>query len=342
MRSGILALFVLAVPSAVSQPRGPIADPAEALIRRGHRAERYGVYSGVKVIRASCSSTSSSDYERMVRIWHGGPRRTRLEFLPTKGRRFGRKSYATLIVIENGSCHWLYSPKEQTWRPLSWCEPQSHLELLLRNYHLTLEDVETVAARRARRIRIEPRHAGNPSKRTWLDLETGVPLRSELFASSGRRVSTMQYLEFRPERSLPAQLFQVPEGASASSLIQHPESGVQSAVRLSFEPAQPRYLPRGYVLDRESRSRRDGVEMSRARYTDGLNVLSLVQWRGPLEGEPDAGREQFWSAGEQIHWSRAGIRATLSGDLEARELRRIVDSIPVPRSLPDRRFAKRE
>src|SRR5262249_22413738 len=79
---------------------------AIALLQRGERAERRAIYSGLKVIRASCSARSGGEYLRKARIWHGGWRQTRLEFLRTDGG-------PAPVVIENGSMRWLYSPKRR-------------------------------------------------------------------------------------------------------------------------------------------------------------------------------------------------------------------------------------
>src|SRR5262249_311304 len=144
---------------------------AIALLQRGERAERRAIYSGLKVIRASCSARSGGEYLRKARIWHGGWRQTRLEFLRTDGG-------PAPVVIENGSMRWLYSPKRRLWRPICWHEPEPRLDLLLRNYQVIPGSVEVVAGRRVLRVMIEPRFPGNPRKHSWLDLATGVALRS--------------------------------------------------------------------------------------------------------------------------------------------------------------------
>jgi negative regulator of sigma E activity len=198
-------------------------------------------------------------------------------------------------------------------------------------------------------IRVEPRFPGNPRKHAWLDLASGVTLRTELYDSSGHLVSRSEFLQFSPQRSLPASLFAVPDvsrqtddatrdrraavgsqPARSSPGIWRLTAGVSEG-RLSFEPALPRYLPRGYVLGRLTRTHTDGTEVAWALFTDGLNTLSLVQWRGRRE-PPDGGRERFWGPGDRIRWSIGPINAMLAGDLAAAELKRIAGSIGPPRS----------
>jgi hypothetical protein len=85
------------------------------------------------------------------------------------------------------------------------------------------------------------------------------------------------------------------------------------------------------LLDRLTRSRRGGVEVVRARFTDGLNVLSLVQWKGGQD-PGDRSSERFWGPGERVRWRLGSLAATLAGDLSGTELRRIVASIRSPQS----------
>jgi negative regulator of sigma E activity len=210
-----------------------------------------------------------------------------------------------------------------------------------------------IAGRRALQVRIQPRYPGNPSKQSWLDLATGIPLRSNLYDRAGRLISYSEFRQFTPRRSLPRTLFLVPtEVASAelpnvnckthSASRQSPGAAdglrvsearaphFSPAERLSFDPALPRYLPRGYVLSRLSRTYVDGTAIVRAHFTDGLNNVSLVQWRGRRDPE-DGSRERFWGPGDRIRWSSGATRAMLAGDLAAAELKRIAGSIPSPR-----------
>jgi hypothetical protein len=302
---------------------------AVGLLRRGERAERSGIYSGVKVIQASCSDHSGRDYHRKARIWHGGPRQTRLEFLRKDGS-------PAPVVVENGSRRWLYSPRRRLWRPICWHEPEPRLDLLLRNYRVLPGRVEVIAGRRVLRILIEPRFPGNPRKHSWLDLATGVALRSDLYNNKGCLVSTSAFLEFRPQRSLPSSLFSIPAGSAMATR----EVKERTDEHLSFEPALPRFLPRGYVLDRIDRSLENGKEVAQAHYTDGLNSLSLIQWRGSQEPKGEE-RERFWAPGERINWKLGSVSVMLAGDLNPAELRRVAQSIRARPLRRDRLMAKK-
>jgi outer membrane lipoprotein-sorting protein len=320
------------------------ATEAIALLRRGYRAERVAVYSGVKVIRApdrcrnSAVGRSSlqsagprhicSDYERAVRIWHGGPSLTRLEFVAQDENRSpatagGGAAPGAPVVVENGRRRWFYSPRHRTWRPISWRPPEPRLELLLKNYRIVPGAVDRVAGRLALQIRIVPRYPGNPRKQTWLDLATGIALRSDLYDHRGNLVSTAGFRHFRTETCLPPALFQAPGAAGPAS------SEAASPPRLSFEVMLPRYVPRGYVLDRISRSREGGTEVARARFTDGLNVLSLVQWKGRRDPE-ERDSQRFWAPGERVRRSIGPLSVLLAGDLGGVELRRISASLRPP------------
>jgi len=138
-----MPLLALALCVLIASPAA--ANDAVALLRRGERAERTARYTGVKLIWA-CSSGDShhhSDYQRSARIWHDGPGRTRLEFVPTDGG-------PARVVVENGSHRWFYSPRRHAWRPVSWRAPEPRLDLLLRNYRVRRGRVEPGGPRRIR------------------------------------------------------------------------------------------------------------------------------------------------------------------------------------------------
>jgi len=308
-----------------------LARDAVTLLRQGERAERTSRYTGVKQIWACCSGAARQDpdYRRSVRIWHDGPGRTRLEFVREEGG-------PARVVVENGIHRWFYSPRLKQWRAVSWREPESRLNLLLKNYRVLPGPIDIVAGRRALQVDVEPRYPGNPRKRVWLDLATGIALRTDLYNSTGRLVSRSEFLQFAPERKLTPSLFTVPQPSGGMSAMARLGDGhrawtVYSSTheRLSFPPALPRYLPRGYVLDRVVRTRAEGTELMRALFTDGLNTLALEMWRGPRTPE-ERGRERFWSPGDRIHWIAGTLNVTLSGDIGPTELRRVANSVRVP------------
>src|ERR1051326_6705304 len=88
-------------------------DPV-TLLKKGVRTERDGIFTGVKVIRAGPQRAQpdtaphsagppgdhrrGEGFERTVRIWRGGPGKTRLEFVRPEGG-------SQRTVIENGSKH---------------------------------------------------------------------------------------------------------------------------------------------------------------------------------------------------------------------------------------------
>jgi outer membrane lipoprotein-sorting protein len=319
---GIALVATLASPAA--------AADTVALFRRGEQAERAARYSGVKLIWACGPGQTEkhADYQRSARIWHDGPGRTRLEMLGVDGT-------LARVVVENGAERWFYSPHHRLWRPVTWRPPEPRLDLLLRNYRLVRGPVEMIAGRRALQIRIEPRFPGSPRKQTWLDAATGITLRSDLYDRMGRLVSRSEFLQFVPERTLPASLFAVPVSSAEGNIRLHgPGSWAQetagSPPLLALEPALPHYLPRGFVLDRVTRLHSAGSEVVRVIFTDGLNTLLLVEWEGPHEPE-EGNRARFWSPGERHQWMLGPMHAMLAGDLPAAELERVAGSVRPPR-----------
>lgn len=330
----LLGGICLLTPGVAAGGRGP-----DALLLASEQAEKKVSYAGTKVLRFFRAEDGTLAGERIVKVWHREPSQTRLEMV-APAESLG------MVVLETGTNVWVFHPRKQSWRQMSWRAPDARPHLLLKNYDTRLQGREKVAGRTADVVRLTSRNPGNPSKIVWIDRQTKLALRQELFDPAGRRLSTTEFRDITFEPSLPANLFTVPAEAKVEPRRQGgpPWAAAKSAPAQVIE--QPRYVPAGYELVQRFCMKRPGSEFAHLRYTDGLNTISLFIERCPhgvLEASGERHRGGRFGAGKG-HGGRGGVprgemgqsftmkrgdtRYTLVGNITAKELRRMAESIP--------------
>jgi negative regulator of sigma E activity len=323
-----------------------------ALVLASEQAEKKVSYAGTKVLRFYRPEGGGLATERVVKVWHRSPEQTRVEMV-TPADILG------MVVLESPEGIWIFHPRRQSWRQMKWRAPEARPQLLLRNYDVSLLRREKVAGRPAYVLRLASRHPGNPSKTVWIDAETKLALRQDLFDPDGRLLSASQFREISFSPSLPGNLFTVPVEARVDKRREAdgPLAGAQQPPWATAQKAgqalpceQPRYVPAGYELVHRFCLKRPEREFAHLRYTDGLNTISLFIERssaGAATVSQDGRRgrrrhggpgsdPQRGEHGRRFSLQRGDTRYTLVGNINASELRRMAESIPTPGKWPDR------
>ena len=188
--------------------------------------------------------------------------------------------------------------------------------------HCTGRDAAVVEARDA---------DGRVAGRFWVDHETGVLLRRDVFDGDGRRVRSSAFVDltFSDRAPAPAPLLAV----RARTGAERPAEGAVERLRRAgwHVPAE---LPRGFRLFET----RLADEVLHLAYTDGLSTLSLFAQRGQLGSAPMAGfaAEQVggrpvWvrrTAPERVVWSGGGSVWTLVSDAPEESVQAAVAALP--------------
>jgi negative regulator of sigma E activity len=284
--------------------RASMAAPPDCanLIRRSETADQRVDYAGTKVVR---SIGGRRNGERVVKVWHRAPDQTRIEFIEG-GPRGG-------TLIQQGDQHYWSGPDRRVRRFISDQIP-GRLDLLLQNYRAKVLRKEAVAGHRALVVSVEPKHAGNPRKVTWIEPRSGLALKTQLFSSAGELTEESAFQEIDLKPTFAPGLFDVPSSA--------PTAPDPTPVRPDFTPRRPAYLPPGYLLVRTSSfAERDGRVVAYLRYTDGLNTLSLFQARAGVGEPPGRGR------GARVSGTAGDVQFSIIGDFPAGELQKMADSI---------------
>src|SRR5258707_8581589 len=164
---------------AAARPRFALPSADNALVRRGLllmtaavAACRSVSYPGIQVVAWS-SSSGSSTY--LIDVWHQAG-------LPQRAATDGdADDHAVSAPMPGSASHNTGAVGVLSISP-------TMLSLLRSNY--VVEDVGTGSSTsRPARIGVVTRHDGTLAAQFWLDRDTGLPLRREMFDESGRRVS---------------------------------------------------------------------------------------------------------------------------------------------------------
>jgi hypothetical protein len=232
-------------------------------------------------------------------------------------------------------------------------DPAASAAAIRQNYRVEVGPETRLLNRPVAPIRIEPRQKYNPSRRLWLDIQTGMILRDELYAPDGRlrSATVFTFIAFRPQ---PANLFTPPAEHQHPSLIGPASfSARRSRAEVESETGRPvflpAYIPAGYrvalygVMQTGS-----GRKMPAVRYSDGLAAFTVFQrgrggpgggrgfgrgggqGRGPGQGRGLGGGAALRSGVQQsvVNISTSRASYLLIGDLAEDELRRVAQSLP--------------
>ena len=192
---------------------------------------------------------------------------------------------------------------------------------------------------------------GSLAARFWLDKQTMVPLRREVFDTSARLTSEEAFVQvqFGALTKPPGPTAASGSGAKASAKASAgataaaPSGSGWSAVTA---PAQllaglnkqgwrlPVSLPGGLPLYSAARSTTTAGQVLDLGYSDGLSVVSLFVQRGTLAQRPAGWQQvslpghQVYVAGHSIIWAGGGFVYTMLADAPPLVVTQVVASLP--------------
>ncbi len=208
------------------------------------------------------------------------------------------------------------------------------------HYRLSLAGRDRVAAREAVRLSVQPRDEHRYGYRLWLDAESALLLRSEMFDASGANLELFQFTQLRLGDDVDPAAAQ-PENA-AGSLVSHLKLAKEKSGLPASESPRWRagWLPPGYAMASADirRAPLSNKGISTLVYSDGLAVFSVF-----IEEMPPAGAASMESRmGGTVavtHWVDRGAGAeqlvTVVGELPVPTARRIAGSIVADESAAD-------
>jgi sigma-E factor negative regulatory protein RseB len=213
------------------------------------------------------------------------------------------------------------------------------LALLGRHYVAVYSGGGSVARRPAAVVLLY-RFDGSLAARYWLDRQTMVPLRRELFDTSDRMIDEDSFVAVQFGASAVGPLAGARDRSAQSAAL--PESEWAPAVRPSAFLAAlagqgwrvPGSLSGGLPLyAAASASTADG-EVVDLQYSDGLYVVSLFVQRGVLAKDMTGwrqrslGGQQAWVSGRSVTWAGRGFVYTMVADAPAQTVTQVVGGLP--------------
>ena len=203
------------------------------------------------------------------------------------------------------------------------------LGLVAENYALSVLGDGICSGRSAHVVEAR-RQDGAVAGRFWLDRETGLLLRQQVFGPDGDRVRTSAFID--------VSVTQTEVAPSAVRPLPLPDRRSVEALREGGWPV-PDTLPGGFrLLETSLANHGRGQEVLHLAYSDGLSSLSLFGQQGRLGTAGMAGFEAdtvasrpVWvqhAAHERVVWSGAGRVWTLVSDASSTSVREAVATLP--------------
>jgi sigma-E factor negative regulatory protein RseB len=184
---------------------------------------------------------------------------------------------------------------------------------------------------------------GSLAARYWLDKQTKVPLRRELFDTTDEMISQDSFVQVK--FGAPA----VPQPAGAGAGHARSPAADQSVARPAWVPAAPApflaslarkgwrmpgSLPGGLPLYAAASAHTASGEVVDLEYSDGLYVVSLFAQRGTLAPKMSGwrpvrvGGQQAFVSGHSVTWSVPGFVYTVIADAPPRTVTQVVAALP--------------
>jgi sigma-E factor negative regulatory protein RseB len=218
------------------------------------------------------------------------------------------------------------------------------LTVLRQNYVIEYAGTGSTSNRPALIVAVR-RHDGTLAAQYWLDRDTSLPLRREMFDSSGRRVSEGAFIDLeiglRGMGTVP-----LPQGQAWDTFLpaqQTPGSRL-SAARIHTLRAEgwpvPGELAGNMALASVSRTATRSGQVLDASYSDGLSVVSLFIQRGELSaalpgwhrvdvhGVPVYSTESGDLDEQGLAWSAGGFVYTVIADAPPQAISRVIAALP--------------
>lgn len=238
------------------------AADLEGLVRRSATVDRYRSYQGRKVLTRYLDSgdVSTTTYK----VFHLAPDRTRMEGVD--GDLEGTR------LIQIGRDIHIRQPLDYAFRRPTIALPLDNTDLLLQNYRLRQMRVEQIARRKCVMIALEPRYPGNPTKLMWVDVKTGLTLKTQMRAANGSLTEEAQFLLIDYNPHLSVRSFRVPGPVVGEWPTAEPDFDI-------LEVRSPG-IPKGYRrVETQVRRAPGGQVVAFLIYSDGLNTLTLIESR---------------------------------------------------------------
>ncbi len=272
------------------------------------------------------------------------------QLIPNLGKKeiVSSSGESTEVIIEDGKYQWRYIPAHRLIikRPQETPDEtrqrtDKNIQLVKKNYYVKVGEKQNLVNRAAFIVTLQPRVENRPRHWIWVDKDSGLPLKTEVYSSEGQLalVSAYSKIDFAPNLTGEDFKLQIPRKASVREVEEKTNLELTKAEELFGEKILiPAYLPSGFILRDITVSFIGGSRRLQLLYSDGLSSISVFQEasRG-IKGKGILFQKGVRKAGPLFH-SR-GLNKMLSfpssdrqimliGDISEEEISKIARSIP--------------
>lgn len=272
------------------------------------------------------------------------------------------------IAVSDGEFMWTYDPKTNTVMKMELPETPAEGEMdyvgfistFLNETEVSLLGIEEVDQRSAYVLEAIPKEEESIQLidrfKLWVDKETWMPLRYEMYDSTGNLAIELEIRDLEINTGIPDSefVFEVPEGATVKTMdmesfeISEYMNLEEAEESVGFEVLSPEYLPEGYEFDHATAYNTseivpDGQAAETVILTYMKDAESMVITETVYESQaPEAaimdsaedvsinGTEgKYISMGDLnlLNWKLGNVDLTITASLEKAELLKIAESI---------------
>ncbi|WP_309721521.1 sigma-E factor regulatory protein RseB domain-containing protein [Armatimonas sp.] len=342
-----LSLLLTVGLAGAQPPRVPknFFQNRQALLKKQEQAAKNNAGVARKILRRMLQTEMSLAFQaREVSV--GGDGRSTEQWVkrdPKLGIRRESIKPEGILLIDDRRRQVLVHQKEKRYQESKsqLAEMQKHLQEALRGEGgmlvVELQGTDTIAGRPADVVFVHLGPSGmGPSRRFWVDRETGLRLRMEERAPDSRILSNTYYLSlelspnFKPDDFVPPP---VPAGFRRILDNQKRYKTIEEAARDGVTVRQPTWLPLGFNL-RNIMVAKAAHPRTTLFWGNGLTTLSLVSIASPmppllvrlLKGA-ESGIVQPPKGERSYTWKTSEGYCLLIGNLPDDQLKRIADSV---------------
>jgi sigma-E factor negative regulatory protein RseB len=215
---------------------------------------------------------------------------------------------------------------------------QTLVALLGRHYIAAYQGTGIALGRAALVVELH-RADGSLAARFWLDKQTLVPLRRDVYDASARLVSEDAFVQvqFGALTAPPAGTAAASASASAPARSAWSKAAVPASLLAEVNGQGwrlPAALPGGLSLYAAAQGKTSAGEVADLGYSDGLSVVSLFVQRGTLAPKMsgwqavDVSGHLVYVAGHSITWAGRGLVYTMIADAPPQVVQAVVAALP--------------
>jgi sigma-E factor negative regulatory protein RseB len=278
-------------------------------------------YQGVAVVSESGVDGSVS---MISKVWHRGGGLTLMQTSSAPSQQSKAAAASEMDASSPGGVFGITRP----------------LVTLLGKHYVAVYTGRGSVARRPAAVVVLYRFDGSLAARYWLDRQTMVPLRRELFDTTDRVIDEDSFVTVRFGGSAGGALAGA-RGLSAQSGALQESSWAPAGRPSAFLAALvgkgwrlPGSLSGGLPLYAAASASTASGEVVDLQYSDGLYVVSLFVQRGVLTKDMAGwrqqrlGGQQAWVSGRSVTWAGRGFVYTMVADAPAQTVTGVVGGLP--------------